>query len=244
MKEVLITEEYGVIYIWYDRKHKRYYIGSHWGNNPESDGYICSSNRMRNAYKKRPEDFKRRIISKIYTSRYDLLEEENLILRRRSHKKDQYYNLKFFAGVHYYEMHSEESKAKMSASKKNMSDETKAKMSASKKGRFVSEETKAKMSASHKGKINGPRSEETKSKLSDINIGKKHTEESKAKMSAIKKGKVVSEETKAKMSASKKNMTEETKAKMSASHKGKVLSEETKAKISASKKGNSVWPSI
>lgn len=64
-------EKYGFVYIWYDRKHKRYYIGSHWGR--EDDGYICSSRWMRNAYKIRPECFKRRILSRIYTNREDLI---------------------------------------------------------------------------------------------------------------------------------------------------------------------------
>ena len=34
-------EKYGFVYIWFDRKHKRYYIGCHWGH--EDDGYVCSS---------------------------------------------------------------------------------------------------------------------------------------------------------------------------------------------------------
>jgi hypothetical protein len=67
-------EKYGFVYLWFDRKHKRYYIGSHWGT--EDDGYVCSSPWMIKAYKIRPEDFKRRIIIKIYKSRKDLLEEE------------------------------------------------------------------------------------------------------------------------------------------------------------------------
>lgn len=67
---------YGFVYIWFDRKHKRYYIGSHWGT--EDDGYICSSSWMKRAYKLRPEDFKpRRTIVKIYTNRHDLLVEEH-----------------------------------------------------------------------------------------------------------------------------------------------------------------------
>ena len=41
-------EKYGFVYIWYDRKHKRYYIGSHWGS--EDDGYICSSTHMNHAF--------------------------------------------------------------------------------------------------------------------------------------------------------------------------------------------------
>jgi len=64
----------GFVYIWYDRKHKRYYIGSHWGK--EDDGYICSSRWMRNAYSRRPNDFKRKVLSRIDSQRGDLLAEE------------------------------------------------------------------------------------------------------------------------------------------------------------------------
>ena len=67
-------EKSGFVYIWYDRKRKMYYIGSHWGT--ETDGYICSSNRMRDAYRRRPQDFKRRII-KQNILRTDLLTEEH-----------------------------------------------------------------------------------------------------------------------------------------------------------------------
>ena len=66
--------KYGFVYIWFDKKKKRYYIGSHWGT--EDDGYICSSRWMRNTYKQRPQDFKRRILTLVYTNRKDLLEEE------------------------------------------------------------------------------------------------------------------------------------------------------------------------
>jgi len=67
-------EKYGFIYIWRDKKHNRYYIGSHWGT--EDDGYICSSRWMRKSYKRRPTDFRRKILSRIGTSRIDLLQEE------------------------------------------------------------------------------------------------------------------------------------------------------------------------
>jgi hypothetical protein len=70
----IYLEKYGFVYIWRDRKHKRYYIGSHWGT--IDDGYICSSGWMSKAYKIRPEDFKRRIISYVYSNRVDLLNEE------------------------------------------------------------------------------------------------------------------------------------------------------------------------
>lgn len=54
--------KYGFVYIWYDIKRKMYYVGCHWGT--ENDGYICSSNRMRDAYRRRPNDFKRKIVEK------------------------------------------------------------------------------------------------------------------------------------------------------------------------------------
>lgn len=63
----------GFVYIWFDRKHKRYYIGAHWGK--EDDGYICSSRWMRNSYRRRPSDFKRRIIARV-KDRGNLLAEE------------------------------------------------------------------------------------------------------------------------------------------------------------------------
>lgn len=86
-------EKYGFVYIWFDRKHKRYYIGSHWGT--EDDGYICSSRWMRKAYKKRPEDFKRRIISKIFSNSKELLNKEFewLSLIEDAELKSKYYNV-------------------------------------------------------------------------------------------------------------------------------------------------------
>lgn len=88
-----MQEKYGFVYIWYDRKHKRYYIGSHWGH--EDDGYICSSPWMKNAYKRRPHDFKRRIIKRVYTTRSELLDEEYVWLQKIPSYKvgTRYYNL-------------------------------------------------------------------------------------------------------------------------------------------------------
>lgn len=95
------TEKYGFVYIWYDRKHKRFYIGSHWGT--EDDGYVCSSSWMKQAYKKRQKDFKRRILKRIYTSRQDLLDEENRWLAQiQEHElRKKYYNLRNHEFGHY-----------------------------------------------------------------------------------------------------------------------------------------------
>jgi len=86
-------EKYGFVYLWYDKKHKRYYIGCRWGK--ENDGYICSSTWMKQGYKHRPQDFKRRILSRIYTTRKDLLEEEHKWLSKIKNEElgDRYYNL-------------------------------------------------------------------------------------------------------------------------------------------------------
>jgi hypothetical protein len=90
--EVMMTEKYGFIYLWFDRKHKRYYIGSHWGT--EDDSYICSSTWMRNAYRRRPQDFKRRII-KNAIEKYDLYKEEQrwLDFIKKEEIGKRYYNL-------------------------------------------------------------------------------------------------------------------------------------------------------
>jgi hypothetical protein len=86
-------EKYGFVYIWRDRKHKRYYIGCRWGN--ENDGYICSSKWMKDSYKRRPNDFKRRTLSRVYTNKKDLLEEEYkwLSLIDSDDLGKKYYNL-------------------------------------------------------------------------------------------------------------------------------------------------------
>lgn len=83
----------GFVYVWRDRKHNRYYIGSHWGD--PNDGYVCSSKWMCKAYKRRPQDFKRRIVAWVETNRADLLAEELRWLRmiKPSEIKIRYYNL-------------------------------------------------------------------------------------------------------------------------------------------------------
>ncbi len=86
-------EKYGFIYVWYDKKRKMFYLGSHWGT--VEDGYICSSNRMRDAYRRRPNDFKRRIIRKNIV-RDELLNEEHkwLQLIPENELGKRYYNLR------------------------------------------------------------------------------------------------------------------------------------------------------
>jgi len=86
-------EKYGFVYIWRDRKHNRYYVGSHWGS--KEDGYICSSDWMKKAFKRRPQDFKRRILERVENNRGDLLATEYkwLSLIKDGELGKRYYNL-------------------------------------------------------------------------------------------------------------------------------------------------------
>lgn len=86
-------EKQGFVYIWFDSKRKMYYIGSHWGF--ENDGYICSSHRMRQAYNRRPETFRRRILTRGLPTRKETLlkEQEWLSLIDNSELLKKYYNM-------------------------------------------------------------------------------------------------------------------------------------------------------
>lgn len=92
MSKNMIIKKEGFIYIWYDKARKMYYIGCHWGT--EYDGYICSSDRMRKAFRNRPEDFSRRIIRRNIPSRDLLLQEEHkwLSLIKPEELGRKYYN--------------------------------------------------------------------------------------------------------------------------------------------------------
>lgn len=189
-------EKYGFVYVWYDAWRKMYYIGCHWGR--EDDGYICSSTRMRKAYRRRPQDFKRRIVGRVVTSRTELLEEEyrwlSLVPDDQLGKK--YYNL---SKRHFGHWSSNEEnllsiKAKISDTVKQLhqdpeyrekflegrkklppqTEEHKRKISQALIGKPRSEETKRKISETNTGKVNGPLSEETKKKLSIALSGEKN----------------------------------------------------------------------
>lgn len=94
-------EKYGFVYIWFDRKHKRYYVGCHWGK--ENDGYICSSSWMRQAYSHRPKDFKRRVIKTNINNKADMfLEEQRYFdMIKPEEIKIRYYNLNIKNNKHW-----------------------------------------------------------------------------------------------------------------------------------------------
>jgi hypothetical protein len=94
----------GFVYIWYDCKRKWFCIGSHMGS--LDDGYTSSTGFMDSAIKKRPHDFRRRILEFYYgddpkelfalEQKYlDMIKDEELCLGENKHNGTiRYYNVK------------------------------------------------------------------------------------------------------------------------------------------------------
>lgn len=159
-------DKYGFVYIWRDRKHKRYYIGAHWGR--KDDGYICSSTWMLQAYKRRPEDFKRRILKNFYTNKIDMFNEEQRYLQmiKSEEIKIRYYNL-FTHGTKPWFAYPEKVKSigqKISAKKTGISTGP------------CSEEKRQKIREATTG-VKKTYTEESYQRLVDTHKGSKHTQE-------------------------------------------------------------------
>jgi hypothetical protein len=236
-------EKYGFVYIWYDKKHKRYYVGCHWGT--EDDGYICSSSWMMKGYKRRPADFKRRILKSNITSKVDLYLEEGRWLSmidkseiKPINETPRYYNLKISTDNlwHQYDEKVKTIGEKISAAKKGKSTgpcstETRDKISKSNTGKKRTEEMNLANSERSKGRISPNKgkkmSEDQKQKLREINLGKKASDATRKKLSDRLKGRIVSQETRDKIAAANKGGIGRT---------GQTLSEEHKKKISEAAK--------
>lgn len=187
-------EKYGFVYLWRDRKHNKFYIGSHWGF--ENDGYLCSSRWMRAAFKRRPQDFKRRIIETT-SNRGDLnnLEHKWLQMIREDEIGKKYYNLKNHRFGHWSEDECKRLSVgeKISQSHKNHP----GGWGHWKTGSKHSEETLRKLSESHKGKTwNLVHGQEKADELREKHINwlktrsYTHSEETRKKISDAKAGKV------------------------------------------------------
>lgn len=177
----------GFVYVWYDRKNKMFYVGCHWGS--ETDKYVCSSERMRSAYRRRPQDFKRRIVQRVCTTRQELLTEEHKWLAQI---KDNELGKKFYnLNKHHFGHWSTSEEKRLGVAEKRsqklkgrpLSEETKRKMSEARKGKKKSPEHVLKMSLAQKGKARPLHSEETKRKMSESHKGKVFTEEHRRNMS-------------------------------------------------------------
>lgn len=205
-----MQEKYGFVYIWYDRKHKRFYIGSHWGT--EDDGYICSSPWMKQAYKKRSQDFKRKILCRIFDDRKRLYQEEQKWLdmidpsKIKIGAKSKYYNLntKVCGGAWFLDDVSRLSiseKLRIANTGKKHSLEHKQKLSERMKGennpyfgKKHSEETRIKMQLAQAKRTRTPCSEETKQKIKEAQLGKFVSEETRKKISISGRGRKQTQE--------------------------------------------------
>lgn len=88
----------GFIYLWFDKKRKKFYLGSHLGS--IDDGYLGSNKRFQSSYKSRPDTFKRRILEtfKSISSKELLQKEQNwLNLIKPEELSVRYYNEKNLA---------------------------------------------------------------------------------------------------------------------------------------------------
>ena len=179
-------EKSGFIYLWYDKKRKMFYIGSHWGT--EDDGYICSSDRMREAYRRRPDDFKRRIIQK-NIKRDVLLDEEHKWLQLISENDlgKRYYNLRQHKWGHWTTDINTNLNVREKIKQKLSDPEVKKKIGVPHKGKIMSEETKEKI---RKARAKQVFTTETREKMSQSSkgilnpfYGKKHTDETRKRMS-------------------------------------------------------------
>lgn len=138
--------KYGFVYVWHDRKNKMFYVGCHWGT--EDDGYICSSERMRSAYRRRPDDFKRRIVSRVNSNRKDLLTEEHKWL---SQIKDEELGKKFYNLSKKHFGHWSLDDRSMLSTKEKMSAARRGKSAYWNVGKKASPERRIKISEKHKG---------------------------------------------------------------------------------------------
>jgi hypothetical protein len=152
--------KYGFVYIWYDRKYKRYYVGCHYGS--VDDGYVCSSKWMYMSHKRRPEDFKRRVIKTNLTREGMYAEEQRYLSMikedeiKPKNPNPRYYNL-CLSSKDPWHKHPDKvltigqkiSKAKK-GKKTGPAPERGAAISAAKKGKSFSEEHKTSLSEAAK----------------------------------------------------------------------------------------------
>ena len=226
-------QKYGFVYIWFDRKHKRYYVGCHWGT--VNDGYICSSNWMRDAYKRRPNDFKRKILKTNLSDIKQMFNEEANFLKLIKNEElgKKYYNLQNVNKNHW----STNETTKLSIGEKiSASPNRSANISKALTGKTLSEETKEKIRQANLGK--------TYSK--EVNMKKGINNRDYSDMSFLEKmsnaAKNRSEETRKKISQNNKRLQAEGKIGM----KGKKHSPETIEKMRQSalkRKLNNINPS-
>jgi hypothetical protein len=171
------VQRYGFVYIWYDVKNKMYYVGCHWGT--IDDGYVCSSRWMKQAYLRRPHDFKRRILKTKIATREEMFNEELRWLHmikdeeiKPNVDKPRYYNLN---------IKNNEMWHKYPENIKSIS----SKISIRTKEALQNQDIRDKISTAKLGKHTGPRDPSVGAAISKAKKGKKFTEEHKAALRAV-----------------------------------------------------------
>lgn len=167
-----MQQKCGIIYLWYDRKRKMFYLGAHWGS--IDDGYICSSNRMRKAFRRRPQDFKRRVLETNILSKSEMFlrEEKWLSLIKDDELGNRYYNLQ----KHWKHWNCSNEK-QLSVKQKISKSVKKLHKNPIYREKFLEGRKKL-----------PPRSKEAIEKTAKANRGKKRSEETKRKISEALKG--------------------------------------------------------
>jgi len=244
----------GFVYIWYDKETKRYYIGSHWGS--ENDGYICSSDSMREAYRRRSTDFRRKILAKITTNHLELLvtEQRWLDMIKPYEFGRKYYNINSNVHKWIWWMNEETKKLvgrKISKSQKGKHKTNKGTFKKGHKygmtGKHHSEETKKKIGQANQIALQGNIpwnkgigwSEEVKEKNRQFHLGKKPSEETKRKMSLSQMKRRYNETKETIQKLREANLGERNPMYGKAPWmKGKHHTNETKEKMSLSHKGH------
>ncbi len=198
---------FGFVYIWFDRKHKRFYVGSHWGR--VDDGYVCSSSWMKQAYKHRPKDFRRKILYYEKTNdRKTLLDEERryLSMMKDNELCKRYYNRarvycmptsndlkkgwneerkqKWKIQMEEWRKNDPNWKDKISAQKgKKLSEDQIRKLKEARLKKGISNETRKIMSEKAKARKQGEINKKLHAEKRIGMYGKKHSEETKKKIS-------------------------------------------------------------
>jgi group I intron endonuclease len=207
-----------IIYKTINLLNGKIYLGKHQTDNLE-DYYLGSGLLITEAIKKYGKNnFKKEILF-IFDNEKEMNSKEKELITEEIVKDPNYYNIALGGEggpLFKNKKHSEETKKKMSQSKKGKTtpEETKKKLSAKLSGRTFSEETKKKMSES-KLKM----TEETKDKMKKNALNR--SPELQRKMTEASTGWNHSLETKKKLSQVASNRSTETKKKMSEANTGK-----------------------
>lgn len=182
-----MTDKYGFVYIWFDRKHKRYYVGSHWGT--KDDGYVCSSPWMKQAYLHRPKDFRRRILTDNIQTRDALRAKEQDWLKlikleeiKPINETPRYYNLKIRVGDSWYYNDGTLKTVGQKISESKTGKGTPKWKDPSERGRKIAE-TKKRKFAERLAHTGSKISDEHRQKLSESHAGQIQTEATRKKRS-------------------------------------------------------------